>query len=627
MRRHPSLHRTRGAVSAIPAIMLALAVSIAAAGASPRRADADTAWQPRPATYDVAVTKDVEITMSDGVTLVADIRRPAAEDGEPAPGRFPVILTQTPYNKNLPGLNFANEYLVKRGYVQVVADVRGTGGSGGSWSAFGEREQRDGYELVKWASARQRPWSNGKIGLYGVSYGGINQLFTAAQQPPGLKAIFPVVPMGDAYRDVVTGGGKIDTGFMPLWLGLVTGAGVLPPSYSASDPIDAGTRLLQHVGGVAAFQAPLLTSAAGGGQYAFDGPFFRTRSPLDVIDQVEVPTYIVGGLYDLFQRGEPLLYKKLNENGVPAKLLYGPWYHLSVSRNEMGIGGDEGAPSLRELELRWFDHHLRGEPDPALEGQAPVRYYEIGSGQWHGARQWPPHASHYRPFYLSGDAANGQPGRLVPGWSGVTRGQGDPDLAPWLPVTGICTKSTAQWTAGAGGLAGANPCASDQRFNDLAGLTYDLPVRNEPLRLAGPINAHLTVSTPGRDGTLAVRVEDVAPDGSVSQLTAGWQVLSLRALDKGESVRQDGLIIRPWHPFTATSKQQMPAGKPVPVDVEIFPTTAMIEPGHTLRISIQTADFPHLTGPVPHEVASIGPGIRIWHGPDNPSWLALPVVR
>jgi uncharacterized protein len=132
------------------------------------------AWAPRPATYGVVKQTNVPVTMSDGVRLYADVVRPALKDGSPAPGRFPVVLTQTPYNKSAPQLNFENDYLVERGYVQVIVDVRGTGSSEGMWDSFGKREQRDGYELVQWVHSRARPWSDGRVALYGTSYGAIN---------------------------------------------------------------------------------------------------------------------------------------------------------------------------------------------------------------------------------------------------------------------------------------------------------------------------------------------------------------------------------------------------------------------------------------------------------------------
>lgn len=152
-------------------------------------------WTARPATYQVVTEKDRRIEMSDGTVFVADVLRPG-RDGVAVDGRFPVLLTQTPYNKNLRTENHAVPYLVERGYVQVIADVRGTGGSQGDWLALGEREQRDGLELVAWAASKQRPWSDGRVGTYGISYAGINQLLTAAQRPPALKATFPIVASG-----------------------------------------------------------------------------------------------------------------------------------------------------------------------------------------------------------------------------------------------------------------------------------------------------------------------------------------------------------------------------------------------------------------------------------------------
>src|SRR5919112_1341696 len=114
-------------------------------------------WTPydRPAQFGVVVDKDVPVTMSDGTVLRADVHRPDA------PGKFPVLLTQTPYNKLGP-LGAANTYLVQRGYVHVVVDVRGTGSSAGQWDSFGPNEQRDGREMVEWAA--EQSWSDGKVG-------------------------------------------------------------------------------------------------------------------------------------------------------------------------------------------------------------------------------------------------------------------------------------------------------------------------------------------------------------------------------------------------------------------------------------------------------------------------------
>ncbi|NHM32491.1 CocE/NonD family hydrolase [Neobacillus terrae] len=90
-------------------------------------------------------------------------------------------------------------------------------------------------------------------GLWGASYSAINQLLTAPQQPPALKAIFPIVPMADTYRDILMSGGLMNTGFIPLRMGLVTSSGLLPLTYTLTEPIDASTLILSHAGSTTGF--------------------------------------------------------------------------------------------------------------------------------------------------------------------------------------------------------------------------------------------------------------------------------------------------------------------------------------------------------------------------------------
>ncbi|MGZ4499133.1 MAG: CocE/NonD family hydrolase [Nocardioidaceae bacterium] len=596
----------------------ALALTALASGV-PAASAAGTGWRPRPATYGVHVTSDVPITMSDGVQLDANVYRPAEPDGSAAPGRFPVILTQTPYNKNAPEVGFRNDYLVERGSVQVVVDVRGTGSSQGTWDSFGSREQRDGYELVRWAHSRRRPWSDGRVGLWGISYAAINQIFTAAQRPPGLRAAFPIVPAGDVYRDVVASGGQVDAGFIPFWLGLVTATGLVPPAYTAMRPDAALVALLQHVGGAAAFQLPMLAGATTGGDAAYDGPFYRKRSPLSVVDRVDVPTFVTGGEYDLFQRGEPMLYQRLRANGVPSRLLIGPWTHVQAASSP-GLDADR-AHSLDELALRWFDRYLRGGSDPTLGSDVkPVSYYEIGSGRWRTAQRWLPGSVHAVGYRLAGAAAPGAPGTLVRGQAGRP---GTDDVYP-VPVAGLCTRSASQWTAG---LDSGTPCDSDNRVNDVAGTSYQTAPLKRAVHLMGPIDARLFASTTARDGMLAVHVEDVAPDGTVDRLTGGWQVLSARALDRRRTVRLDGQVVQPFHPFTRAARLPVQAGKVMGVDVEVFPTGAVLKPGHRLRVTVQAYDAPHLLATAPQTVDQLGGVITLHHSARYPSRLVLPVRR
>src|SRR3954451_15628813 len=116
------------------------------------------AWQPEPAKYGVAEQHNVPVQMADGTILRADVSTPVNTDGTPAHGPFPVVMTQSPYGKDA-GLGLAGQsgtgefaYLVERGYIDVVADVRGAGDSQGSWGLFDPIQAQDGVELVKWAA-------------------------------------------------------------------------------------------------------------------------------------------------------------------------------------------------------------------------------------------------------------------------------------------------------------------------------------------------------------------------------------------------------------------------------------------------------------------------------------------
>ncbi len=625
----------RSAVLVVPTLTLALlapapaAVATvptpAAASAAPSAAAAG-GWRPRPEQYSKTVTRtDLKIRMNDGVILRGDLTLPVGKNGKPVSRGLPTIVTVTAYNKTVLGAGSGAvlagadpKYLVRRGYAQLTVDARGTGSSEGIWKAFSAREAKDAGSIVAWA--HRQPWSNGRVGMTGPSYMGISQIFAAARRPAGLKAIFPQVPGADVYRDIVASGGQIDVGFMPLWLGIVTGTGLIPPAFGLNEPASGFKTLIDHLTTAVTFTAPLMAQATLGGDPAYDGPFYRERSPINVIDTVRVPTFLIGGEHDLFQRGTPMLFERLQENGIPTRMIWGPWDHLQGSSG--AEVGEAGYGTLAELQLRWFDRYVRGRKDPRLlRDIEPLTYFEQGTDRWVRTQKWIGSDLDAVTFRLSGSARVGGGGAVL------TRGKAKPGSSVVLPVpvTGLCTRSANQWTAGVPRFILKDlPCFQDNKLNDYGGLVFETAPMRKKLRIQGPINARLFASTLTGDGMLSVAVESVAPNGKVTRITGGWQVISQRKLAKQRSRFLDGKLIQPYHPFTRASKAKLARGKVAPVDVEVFPTGAAILPGHRLRLSIQAFDIPHLLPTLPDLIPQLPP-VTIHVSKRHRSVLTLPV--
>src|SRR5580658_3808900 len=163
---------------------------------------------------------DVVVPMRDGVTLLADVHRPSA------PGKHPVLIAASPYPRQIQNLGApagfieagATDFFVPRGYVHVIANCRGTSGSGGTFGFFDSQERRDMYDLVEWAA--QQPWSDGKVGMIGISYFAIAQVGAAAERPPHLTAIFPFEVTSDIY-EAAYHYGLFSSSFITPWLTMI----------------------------------------------------------------------------------------------------------------------------------------------------------------------------------------------------------------------------------------------------------------------------------------------------------------------------------------------------------------------------------------------------------------------
>jgi putative CocE/NonD family hydrolase len=610
--------------------LVAAAMLLLAAGVAPAE----------PTSY--TLVSDVRIPMPDGVLLDADEYIPTT--GCPCP----TILVQTPYRKSGTAVAEGNTIFPSNGYAMVVVDVRGTGSSEGMWDSFGENEQRDSVELVRFAASQ--PFSNGVVGLSGVSYSAINQLLTVEQ--PGteaVKAIFPIVPMADSYRDVTWAGGNEDAGFIPLWLGLVNGLAAIPADDALSQPKVALNAESQHALDVGTFGGLVLLDAALGGyeamlptalqtypDQAYDGPFYQVRSPIRNIGRVRVPTFIVGGTYDIFQRGEPLLFRALRLSRSKKKLLIGPWYHTTAGNGLTAADGSNPVfdtkgrliPGLDALQLAWFDRWLKGIRN-GIEKFPAVETYYLGAGKWAPDTKYPAARTRVQTWYLSG--AQGSGTSLFAGSLAPAADAGERTVTlPWIPVNGVCSRSTTQWTAG---LVGGTTCENDNQPSELLSATFTTPPFTAPYAIAGPIAATIWLSSTATDAQVIATLSDVDPSGASSGITSGTLVASHRSLVPTPcrsvvvdcSVYSHADLVQPWHPYTRAAQAPLTPGTPTELDVEIFPTTAVIAPGHSLRLTIATGDFPHETSTLPGTIDPLGID-TLYLGADHPSSIRLGTV-
>ncbi|HVT36330.1 MAG TPA: CocE/NonD family hydrolase [Nevskiaceae bacterium] len=570
-----------------------------------------------PAQYPgVVTTKNVFITMPDGVQLAANVTQPADASGNAAPGQFPTVLVQTGYNKDA-GIQEtgggADTTLVEHGYVQVTVDERGTGRSQGEWHSFDAVEQADYPVVVNWVT--QQPWSNGKVGLQGASLLAITALLTAAQQPPGVVAMFAEIPMGDSYRDIVFQGGELNAGFIPLWLGLVTGLSVLDPTIFTA-PQESLTAELSHVeGAVVGFQVPqVLNSVVGDPSTVYDGDFWKVRSPLDHATNINIPTFVIGGLHCIFQRGEPLLYETIKQH-APSKLLLGPWTHVQMGQ---GLPVD-GVPAIEHIELQWFDQYLKGM-DVGADKQPNVTQYVYGYDHYVTSTDWPNPDAQAQRYYLHGDKSVST---QAPAADEAT------NTVLQEPANGLCSESSDQWTAGLLGMVDVTkilPCFTDDTLTEALEAKFDTAPLTDDLYFNGPIEADVWVSTTAQDAPVVVRVDDVDASGSAFPLTNGIMQASMSAVDASKARYLDGVMIEPWHPFLQSGVQAIASGTPVLVQVEVFPTSAMIAKGHKLRISVGASDLPHGLPPAPALVKEAAGVMTVYSDAAHPSLVVLPVM-
>ncbi len=524
------------------------------------------------------VSEDLFVRMSDGVRLGATVTYPSRDGVRRAPGRFPVVLSITPYGRA--GLCSCPDaaLFATRGMVSAVVDTRGTGGSEGNLNQnyFSPLEARDGYQLVEHFGTRS--WSNGKVGMAGGSYVGITQYLTAEQQPPHLAAIVPGVALSDLYRDAFTHDGVPNLFFDAQYIAVQGGPGAVtppPPSQVAATP---EVKLQQLLG------TPIALDYL---KRPNDGRFYRARSPYYRASKIKVPVLILDGWRDGFVRGAVEMYRALARRpGVETRMYVDPCTHKGCGAPFAATLSDAGGDDVTAMTVEFLAHHLLGTSTPR---RAAVRsYVQNASGQILESTQWPPRDTDFVEMRLRGTS-------LTPG---APRGRETTRAYVTNPLEGITNPLDFHGT-----VAISPYVPLDQQLASATGLTW----RSAPLKrsavLAGPSQLHLVASSSSTDTDWIVQVTDVAPDGSVALVTQGYLRASHRAIAHGRSS-----LGSPYHRHDRAVP--IKPGRFYSYEVAIWPTTYRVPRGHRIGVRLSTYDVP-THAPASIQLDPTAPGIEV----------------
>lgn len=486
------------------------------------------------------------IPMRDGTRLSARVWLPADAERDPVPA----ILEYIPYRKTDATATrdaLLHPYFAGFGYAAVRVDLRGSGDSEGILlGEYLEQEQDDALDVLRWLA--EQPWCTGAVGIIGKSWGGFNGLQIAGRRPPELKAVVTVCSTDDRYADDMHyKGGCLLGSEMLSWATAYQAFSLRPP-----DPEVVGGRWrdmwLERLE-----KAPAIIEDWLGHQ-TLDA-FWKHGSVCEDFSAIEAAVYAVGGWGDPYANAIPRLMSGLR---CPRKALVGPWAHVYPHQ---GLPG----PAIGFLQecVRWWDHWLKGidtgimdEPEIRVwmqDAVEPRTSYDERPGRWVSEPSWPSPNVAIRGYALGA------------GTLGSGRGGPEPLEIASAPGHGIRSGAWLTW-----GKAGDFP--PDQRSEDGLSLTFDSPPLDERLEIHGAPDVRLTLSSDRPRALVAVRLCDVAPDGTSSLVTRG--VLNLTHRDSHE------------HP------EPLVPGERYEVTVGLDAVAYAFPAGHRLRLAVSPTYWP-----------------------------------
>ncbi len=360
----------------------------------------------------VVVDRGVPVKMRDGVVLFADVYRPAG------PGRFPVLLERTPYDKAVDKEIDIGTRAAAEGYVVIVQDVRGRYTSGGEWYPF-RHESQDGYDTVEWAAAL--PYSNGKVGMFGSSYVGATQMLAAIAHPPHLAGICPMFTPSNYHSEWIYLGGAFQQWFDQTWTSILaqdTAEKYLKSITSATED----TRVLPLTN----YRVFNLEQALQPGDLtAKFAPYYRDWlahpdfdaywQPWSIEDHyadIRVPSLTVAAWYDIFLGGSLRNYSGVKMNGGTEearknqRLLITIGGHAGTGRKIGTVDFGPAADAFDEgdVTMEWYDYLFKGINNRFATGR-PVKIFVMGKNEWRDEAEWPLSRAKSTTYYLHSDGA------------------------------------------------------------------------------------------------------------------------------------------------------------------------------------------------------------------------------
>jgi hypothetical protein len=508
--------------------------------------------------------QQAHIPMQDGVRLAATLYMP---DGSKPDEKFPALLEYLPYRKD--DGTAAEDYpkhsfFAHRGYVSVRVDIRGFGASEGvpPEREYSEQEQQDGEQVIAWLA--HQPWSNGNVGMFGISWGGFTALQMAMRHAPGLKAIIAMDATGELFHDdvhYIDGMAHIDEFELNMdmaqgWVGA--------PDYSLDEKV-FGPR----------FNSPPWSLLYLKHQH--DGPFWRDR--VRPLNEITIPSFLIGGLQDGYRDNIPDM---LVQSKAPIKAIVGPWNHSFPNDADFGPRVE-----WRDHAVRWFDHWLKGhdtgvENDPRLviymqHWHPPDPDLPEVPGEWRREDDWPPTTAKNTTFFFQGNHSLAE----SPDTTNTHR-------LKYVPTVGV--EAGFWW----------GELLSDPRPVDAFSLVYDSEPLESDFAILGRPRALLQASATAKQANWFARLSDVAPDGTVTQIT--------------------GAGLNGAQRESMTEPRDLEPNKTYSLKIEMHLTSWVFPKGHRIRVAISNALWPMVL-PSPYAMTT-----SLELGGESGSQLVLPVV-